>query len=62
VFHIPKHFKWIIESHKEIIQLIRSFTIRHNHVKDKWKEASNPVDKPTSSGFLDNFFPIGHDL
>lgn len=38
VSNIPKHLQRVIERHTEVIQLVGSLKITHDHVKYKWKQ------------------------
>ena len=62
MLYVPKHIDWIIQGHQKVIKLIRSFVVRHNHLKDEGEQGSDPVNEPTSSTFLHNLFPVGHNL
>ena len=49
MFHVPEHLKWVIESHQEVVQLIWSLVIAHDHVKDVREQRPDPVNETATS-------------
>lgn len=58
VLNVPKHFNGVSYCHQEVIQLIWSFDVRHDHIEYKGKQHSHPINKPASACFFDYFLPI----
>lgn len=44
---VPEHFDWVIHGHEEIVDLIWSLDVTHDHVKDERIQTSNPIHKTT---------------
>lgn len=43
--NIPKHFDWVVHGHQEVVDLIWSLDVTHNHVKDERIQTPNPIYK-----------------
>lgn len=62
MLNVPKHVERITKSHEEIVQLVWSLRVAHDHVKDKWEQRSDPVDESTPCRLLDDLLPVCHNL
>jgi hypothetical protein len=62
VLHVPQHLERVIESQQEVVDLVGTLDIAHDHVEDEGEEGADPVDKTASSRLHRNLLPIGHDL
>ena len=59
---VPEHFNWVVHCHEEVVNLIWSLDVSHDHVEDERIQTSNPVHKTAPGGFLYDFLPVGNDL
>ena len=59
---VPEHFNWVVHGHEEVVDLIWSLDVSHDHVEDERIQTSNPVHKTAPCGFLYDFLPVGNDL
>lgn len=59
---VPEHLDRVVHGHEEVVDLIWSLDITHDHVEDEWKQAPNPIYETAPSWFLDNLLPIWDDL
>ena len=55
---VPEHFDWVVHGHKEVVDLIWSLDVSHDHVEDERIQTSDPVDKTAPCGFLYDFLPV----
>ena len=62
MLHVPKHFDWVIDCHKEVVELVWSFDVRHDHVENEWIQHSHPVNESASRGLLHNLLPVRDNL
>ena len=55
---VPEHFDWVVHCHEEVVDLIWSLDVSHNHVEDERIETSDPVHKTAPRRFLYDFLPV----
>ena len=55
---VPEHFNWVVHSHEEVVDLIWSLDVSHDHVEDERIQTSNPIYKTAPCRFLHNFLPV----
>jgi hypothetical protein len=40
---VPEHFDWVVHGHEEVVDLIWSLDVTHDHVEDEWIQTPNPI-------------------
>ena len=58
MLHIPQHVEWVVQGHYEVVELVWSLNVSHDHVEDVREQSSDPVDEPASGGLLSDPLPV----
>lgn len=62
MLYVPKHVNRVVECHQEVVNLIWSFVVSHDHVEDEREQRPDPVDESAPGGLLNDLLPVCHNF